>query len=122
MPLLQKFGSRHGNISDIESIIDNLNNVLNSKKGFSSPLSDFGIRDMNEYSSRDIIAKAIIAEVRENIEKYEPRVEVTRIVVEDNKDILKLSFKIECRIKENAKSLRMVFDSVFNNVHIDNWS
>ena len=123
MALLNKFGdrtSRIGKNGDIQSIIENLNNVLNTKKGYGSFLSDFGIRDMNEYSSRDQLAFVIMEEVKYNIEHFEPRLQLLKISIEDNHDPFRISFKIECRVRETQRALFMEFNSVYNDFHIKN--
>jgi len=119
----QKFNYRHKTRSldpVLESIIDNLNNILNTRMGYGSPLADFGIRDMNEYTSKGHIASAVMDELRRNIELYEPGVELIDVAIEDDTNPFKLSFKIECRIKESARSMKMVFDTVMNSIHVDN--
>jgi type VI secretion system lysozyme-like protein len=107
---------------DIKDIIENLNFVLNTKKGYGSFLSDFGIRDMNEYSSRDHLAVAIMEEVKYNIEQYEPRLQLVKISTENNDDPFRISFKIECRLRDTQKALLMDFNSVYNDFHIRNVS
>jgi len=123
MALLNKFGdntSVGGKNGDIQSIIENLNNVLNTKKGYGSFLHDFGIRDMNEYSSRDQLAFVIMEEVKYNIEHFEPRLHLIKISIEDTHDPFRLSFKIECRLRDTQKALFMEFNSVYNDFHINN--
>ena len=105
---------------DIQDIIENLNFVLNTKRGYGSFLTDFGIRDMNEYSSRDHLAVAIMDEVKYNIEQYEPRLQLVRITAENNDDPFRISFKIECRLKDTQKALLMDFNSVYNDFQIRN--
>lgn len=105
---------------DLQSIIENLNNVLNTKRGYGSFLEGYGIRDMNEYSSRDHLALAIMDEVAYNIEQYEPRLQLVSISLEDNDDPFRIAFKIECRVKETEQSLVMEFDSVYNGFYIRN--
>lgn len=121
MALLGKFmrrpNSRNGD-PELTSIISNLNNILNTRKGYGSVLRDFGIRDMNEFISRDHIALAVIEEVKSNIEKYEPRVELVRITRVDDDNPLRLSFQIECRLRDTQQSLRMFFDTVYSSVNL----
>lgn len=102
------------------SIMENLNNILNTKKGYGSFLPGFGIRDMNQYSSREHLASAIMDEVKYGIEKYEPRLQLIKISLKDSNDLFKLSFKIECSIKDTTQALVMEFDSVFNSFNINN--
>ena len=122
MPFFDKFTSRSlrsPENPELVSIIDNLNNILNTKREYGSFLADFGIRDLNEYTSQDHIATAIIDEVKENIEKYEPRVEIINISRSEDRNPFHIAFNIECEVRKNAQSLHMVFDSVFNNVQIE---
>jgi len=123
MTLFGKFGlADNSKLCDenLLSIMNNLNNILNSKRGYSSFLPDFGIRDLNEYSSRDFLIPVVIEEVRKCIEQYEPRVKVINIVPVDEKDPLRISFNLECVVLKNTKSLHMVFDSVFNSFRVSN--
>ena len=122
MPFFDKFTSKSTPLQEnpeLISIINNLNNILNTKRGYGSFLADFGIRDLNEYTSKDDIAIAVIDEVKENIEKYEPRVEIINISRSEDRNPFHIAFNIECEVRKNAQSLHMVFDSVFNSVQIE---
>ena len=123
MVFFNKFGGSSTPVSkdhDFQSIIENLNNVLNTKKDYGSFLKTYGIRDMNEYSSRDHLAAAIMEEVACNIKQYEQRLQLISISIEDNNDPFRISFKIKCRVKETEQSLFMEFGSVYNDFYIRN--
>ncbi|MFZ4699906.1 MAG: type VI secretion system baseplate subunit TssE [Candidatus Methylumidiphilus sp.] len=108
MALLRKM---HGGDDDeIASIVDNLNNILNTKRGWGFFLQDFGISDYNHLSSRDDIAEAIIREVGENIEHFEPRVMLVKIVELKDDALFRLSFRIDCVVRNNARSLKLFMD------------
>lgn len=117
MSFFDKF-DRHRKASHIDrylaSIVENLNNILNTKKDFGSILSDMGIRDLNEFRSQDDIAAVVMEEVKKNIEKYEPRVKLVKIKPEKTESSFILSFKIECIVRQNEESLVMVFDTLFS--------
>jgi len=81
-------------------------------------LSGYGIRDMNEYSSRDHLAAAVMEEVKFNIEQYEPRLELMGISIENDDDPFRISFRIECNIRETRESLLMEFNSVNKNLNV----
>lgn len=103
----------------LASIVENLNNILNTKRDYGSFLANLGIRDMNEYRSRDDISNVLIEDVKKNIKDYEPRVELVDITPQKTEMSFVLSFKIECIVRNNAESLRMVFDTFFNKFHIN---
>jgi type VI secretion system lysozyme-like protein len=98
----------------LASIVENLNNILNTKKDYGSFLTDLGIRDLNEYRSRDDISIILMEEVKKNIEEYEPRVKLVDITPQKTEMSFVLSFKIECIVRNNSESLRMVFDTLFS--------
>jgi type VI secretion system lysozyme-like protein len=98
----------------LASIVENLNNILNTKKDYGSFLTELGIRDLNEYRSRDDISIILMEEVKKNIEEYEPRVKLVDISPQKTEMSFVLSFKIECIVRNNAESLRMVFDTLFS--------
>ncbi len=113
MEFLRKMGGQANgaNRDVVYGIVDNLNHVLNSKREFSYFLTDFGISDYNHLSSREDIARAIMREVSENIEKFEPRVKLVGIVeMKESSSLFRLSFRINCIVKGNSRALSMIFD------------
>ena len=105
---------------DLQKVVANLNWVLNTKRGYGSILTDFGISDLNECTSRDVLILKIMEEVKRNIELYEPRLQLINIAVKDNKDAFRISFDINCILKDTRKALGMEFNSVYNNFNIKN--
>lgn len=117
-----KATARINNSSDVElqKIVTNLNRVLNTKRGYGSFLKDFGISDLNEFTSRDVLVVRIMEEVKRNIEFYEPRLMLVDIAVKENQDPFRISFDINCILKDTKKALVMEFNSVYNNFNIKN--
>ncbi|MEH0021065.1 MAG: type VI secretion system baseplate subunit TssE [Desulfobacter sp.] len=110
---------RKRNPETYEDIIENLNNILNTKKDYGALLEDFGIRDLNEFNSKEGIIKIVMEEVVRNIETYEPRLIVQEIESVDSQSLFQLSFKIKCTVKDEKRSLNMVFDSIMNSFLIN---
>jgi predicted component of type VI protein secretion system len=103
MDFLRKLGNKSDGGRDlVHSIVDNLNHVLNSKRQFSYFLPDFGISDYNHLSSREDIAREIM---------FESRIKMVSIVeLKESPSVFRLSFRIDCIVKGNSRSLSMVFD------------
>ena len=120
MGLLNKLADKKGEVDDkeIRSIIDNLNNVLNTTRDYGFFLHNFGISDYKYLGTREDIAKAIIDEITENIELFEPRVALEQIVsIKDNK-LLRLSFRIDCVVRKTGHSLKLFLDPVQDHYRI----
>jgi type VI secretion system lysozyme-like protein len=116
MALFEKLAqSRQRGARGLEPILRNLTNVLNSKRGYaSSLLPDFGIRTLTEYGSRDAIGVAVMQDVRECIERYEPRLRLDAIALDEEKTPMRLSFTLECTLVNDPHQLQISFDTVFN--------
>lgn len=112
MALLRKLASNRGEDDEIESIIENLNNILTTRRGYGFFLHDFGVSDHHHLSSCNDIATIIIAEVKENIESFEPRIEVVEMKVVDGDNIGRLCFTIDCMVRDNEQPLKLFLDPV----------
>lgn len=112
MALLRKLGPRgkSSEPDELRDIVANLNNVLNSKRGFSFFVRDFGISDFNHLNSREDIISAVMVEVKVCIEQFEPRVKNLSIVKIQDDDVFRLSFRIDCTLRDSARSLSLFMD------------
>lgn len=116
MALLRKLAGERGHAEDyeIKNVIDNLNNILGSTRDYGFFLHNFGISDYRYLSTREDIARAIIAEVGENIALFEPRILVNEIIyVQDNK-FFRLSFLIDAVFRDNGRPLKLFLNPVYD--------
>jgi type VI secretion system lysozyme-like protein len=121
MPLWEKLSPSRRRLqhTGMERILRNLTHVLNSKREYSSPLlPDFGIRTLTELGSRDAIGAAVMQDVRECIERYEPRLRLDAIRLDPERNPLRLSFTLKCTVLDDRRELRISFDTVFNQFDI----
>lgn len=116
---LRKFQRRQSEEGLLQSVIDNLNNVLNTKKGFGSFVREMGIGDWNEYKARDKIIETIIAEIKENVRLFEPRVEMREISEVDSGSPFRLRFEVKCAFAEGAKPIYIVLNTYDNRIAVE---
>jgi len=100
-------------------IIDNINNILNSKRDFSCYLKNYGVNDFSHYTSRNDIINAVMKEVEESILHHEPRVKVITMEQIPESEPFRMCFRMECTVHNSNHSLKMVFDSLWNNFSIN---
>jgi type VI secretion system protein len=112
MALLRKLAGDTAEEDEVGSIIDNLNNMLNTKRGYGFFLQDFGLSDYHHLSSCDDIAEMITREIIENIERFEPRLKLIKIEASKENKLSRLSFRIDCVIHNNACSLTLFLDQI----------
>lgn len=105
-------------VSDlIRSIRKNIELVLNSKEGCTLCAPDFGLKDFNDATATTrSLSQAIISDIRVSLERYEPRVRITRIeYIPDVYDVLQLNFRITCVVllkqKNELTELNIILDS-----------
>jgi type VI secretion system lysozyme-like protein len=102
----------------MERVLGNLENVLNSKRGYGSLLPDFGMRSLNEYTSREALGAAVIEDVRECIQRYEPRLRLDSMVLDEKRSALRLSFRLKCTVLDDPQELEINFDTVFHQFYV----
>ena len=95
-------------LKEVDEIVQNVKLILNTPKG-SVPLDrDFGISwKAIDRPPKEAFAK-IKAEVIKQIRKYEPRVKIKKVMVEDSEiydGILRIKLLIEVRENEEGKKL-----------------
>jgi type VI secretion system protein len=116
---LRKFRRRLGRTGTIEAVVENLNNILNTKKGYGSFVREMGIGDWNEYRSRDKIIGTIIEEIKENVRLFEPRVSLNEIEEVDSGSPFRIRFEVQCVFNEGARPIFIVLDSQQDRVSVE---
>ena len=121
MPLFQKFEQLGtGAQTGVEAVLENLEHVLNTKRGWGSPLPDFGIRSLTEYVSREHLSRAVIEEIKHCIEVYEPRLKLEEITVEEGeRSPFRLSFSLRCSLVDGTQTLRVHVNTMFGAFEVD---
>ena len=93
--------------------------LLNSRKGASASTPDFGLADFNDAStsSTDMVS-AIVEDIRSTIARYEPRVVVEHISCEPNQDMpLTFDFRIIGHILAGNVDEKVEIDMVLNGLN-----
>lgn len=121
MALLRKLASDKNELAEdeINSIIENINNILTTQRGYGFFLPDFGMSDYHHLSAYIDIVKLTINEIKENIERFEPRVEVINVIDIKNNRLFCLSFTIDCLIRDNAHPLKLFLDPILGCYKVD---
>ena len=105
-------------VSDlIRSIKRNIELILNSKEGCTLCAPDIDLKDFNDATATTkSLSQTIVANIRSSLERYEPRVRITRIeYIQDVYDVLQLNFRITCVVllkqKNELAELNIILDS-----------
>src|SRR5688500_9446297 len=99
-------GGEHG---ELEDIMQNLRWIFSTRRGAGYFLDDFGVSDIGFRTPEEVIV-ALSSALRENIRRYEPRVELID-VDEDWDDAGKRSkLTVRLRLRERAEKLEIVVD------------
>ena len=97
-----------GEETEVESILRNLGYVLTAKRGASSILPDYGLTDLVAGTAEEYFLW-LDREVRQTIDRYEPRVEVVE-VEEDVDDDGQTRMRLSLRIRSSQESLQLLLD------------
>ncbi len=117
--LLAKFYRDKNKPSELRSVIDNLNYMLNTKKGFGFWREGYGIGDYNEYRARNKIVQTLIAEIKENIGTFEPRVRLDDIKEVPSDSPFRLRFQMRGTFLDDDRPVYIVVDALRSLVTIE---
>ena len=119
-PSLRRKSSGESRVAErVMSIRQQLEFLLNSRKGASASTPDFGLTDFNDAStsSSDMIS-VIVEDIRCAIARYEPRVVVEHITCESNRDLpLAFDFRITGYIPAEDVDEKIEIDMVLNGLN-----
>jgi len=120
MALLHKLAGGKGKAEDheIKNIIDNLNNVLGSKRDYGFFLQHFGLSDYKYLGTSDYIGKALIAEIAENIERFEPRIVLNNIEHIKGDKRFQLAFSLDCSVRNKNHTIKLFLDPALNRYQV----
>ncbi len=108
---------RGGVPGHIDSIKRNINRILNTNFGSSASSNKMGLKDVNDLSQNQVdLLKLIAEDIKRNISDHEPRVSnVIANAVEDDVDVLRLTFNVQAEIYVNNKQEKIIIDIVLEN-------
>lgn len=96
--------------SVVERIAHNLNHLLNTRRDFDAWLPSFGLSDIQGRPLSPELLQDLMAELDENITRYEPRLEQVCIRPEEPTHAAQLCFRIDCYIAQQPHSFCVVLD------------
>ena len=105
--------------SPVEPVLRNLRHILNAKRGYGSILEDFGIADLSHCASREALVEILTEQIRQTIERYEPRVTILDVIAAPNERPSQISMVLTCVLKAEQASFDLVFDAARSAVSVD---
>lgn len=112
MGLLRSFGRPAALSEEAISmrVLQDLENVLNSKLDYASFMPGFGVKDVSEYNDKDDLIKLIIEEIERNVNAWLPSIEVVSIISIPEGDLSRIHAKIDYRLRDTGNILHIYTD------------
>jgi len=109
MSLLNKFRSLVAKKDLTEEIIENICDLLNTKKGYGTFQRDLGIDSYILTGTDNTLHKKIIEDIEKCLTKFENRIQIIEVIPLPNPNPFFYSFEINCKIQKVSHSLRIAF-------------
>lgn len=106
----------YDNRDNLDSVIEHLNKLLNSRQGTTLMDEEYGMPDFNDFASKFPGSMTKLeTSLSDLIEKYEPRLSNVRVkfVLQDESD-LSLIFEINAGLKTDGNHERICIESLVN--------
>lgn len=92
-----------------EHIRARLNDLLNSRRGFSSRIAELGLEELGDAASDDGVAPAYVRDMSVMIERWEPRVRVVSLEVQPGGSALRPILTLEVETLASGRRLHVQF-------------
>jgi predicted component of type VI protein secretion system len=101
--------------SELDSIQENLEHVLNAREGYSSVIRDFGLGQY--YSQPDTIhaVRTLMQEMLDDIAHYEPRLKVLSLETAGRDSNMMLHLDLTGIVAKTRYLFKLRFDQIYNN-------
>lgn len=110
MSLLDKFRKHKGVVNYKREILENLCDLLNTKRGYGSYPKDLGLDSYIYLGTDKKIILQMTADIKTCFKKYENRIQEIEVVPIPNESPFFISFDIKCHINDSPYSLRLSFN------------
>lgn len=102
---------------EVQEVVEHLGHIFNMKRGYASFLPDLGLSiSDNMWSSRPMVSLA--NHIREQIERFEPRLRDARVAPESIEDHLCPTFRVHGCIGTASVRLLLSLHTVYCSVHV----
>jgi len=91
-------------------VLQDLENVLNSKLDFASFMPGFGVKDVSEFNNKDDLINVIVEEIKRNVNAWLPQIEVVSIVSIPEGNLSRIHAKIDYKLRDTGNVLHIYTD------------
>ncbi|HMU39217.1 MAG TPA: GPW/gp25 family protein [Pseudomonadota bacterium] len=95
MSFLNRFLPDAPKDTEAQSVVRNLDHVLNARRGFGSLLHSFGTADYLKESGGSAATQTLLREINDTIATYEPRLRVNSLKVHGRDNTLRLYIELQ---------------------------
>jgi hypothetical protein len=105
--ILRRFGMTSRDVEEkrFDLLLQELEHLLNSKCGYAWFDQKFGVNDASHFTGKSDITEFLVGEIQRNFELYAPRIEILSIQEEPHDYLSRVSFIIDCSIKESKHKM-----------------
>lgn len=118
MGLISKF-RKVGKVPLEKEVANHLRVLLNTKRSFGAWQKGFGIDNYAHYHSKEETVKAIIKDIKFNIENFEKRVLLLEIAESKDMSLFHYRFVIKCKIGSRFHSFYIGFKTAKDLVEVE---
>lgn len=119
MAFLDKFSpGRAGPRDELTHVLRNLEAILNTKEGYGWFVKGFGLGDYAERRGTRALVETLTAEIRREVERYEPRLSEVEVKPRGQDGALWLHFDLHASFSHRPLALRLLFDTVSGQVRV----
>ena len=104
---------------EIDHICENLHHIFNSRRGYGSPIQNFGLDQPDPHTDSVGAAKQILAEMIRDIHQFEPRLAGPTLRTTGRSPDLKILIELRARLHGKLVQFRLRYSPVYGGVDVE---
>lgn len=119
MAFMNRFSELTRGDSALDSIVDNLNHILNAREGYGWVVRDYGIGKYAVETNSLGAAKTLMEEILKDILAFEPRLKNPVLTTQGRDSDMWLHMSLTCDMNGHKQSFNVRFHQIYGKIEVE---
>lgn len=119
MAFMNRFSELPRGDTTLDSIVDNLNHILNSKEGYGWAVRNYGIGKYTIETDTVGATRALMEEIIKDILVFEPRLKNPVLRTGERDSEMWLHLRLECEMNQHPQAFKLRFHQIYGRIEVE---
>lgn len=119
MAFMNRFSELPRGDKALDSIVDNLNHILNAKEGYGWAVRDYGIGKYAIETNTVGATRKLMEEILNDILAFEPRIKNPMLTTHGRDNDMWLNMRLKCDMNGHKQSFNVRFHQIYGRIEVE---